>query len=299
MVISIIGTNGLLSSSILTFCHLNLIEVHLYGRTVPKLNHYASFTHVDLLNLQINFDNLSKSDVIIYAAGAGIQSNRVEDVNTVYNLNVFIPIQICNSLKHSNFKGTFVSFGSYFEIGENNENKEFDELEVLRSQLKAPNDYTITKRMLSRFFSSFNAPFNFIHFILPTIYGETESPHRLIPYTLASIKNVTKITFTSGEQVRQYVYIDDVVNTLFHSVKGNLESGIYNICGAEEFSVKELVSLLFQLNQKVLPDDVFGKTERVDVGMKVLRLNGEKLKSKIGYLQTIKISEVFNKYNFQ
>lgn len=51
---------------------------------------------------------------------------------------------------------------------------------------------------------------SFLHFILPTIYSEYEDQNRLIPYMLRAIKNGEKLSFTSGEQVRQYLYVDEV-----------------------------------------------------------------------------------------
>ncbi|MEO6524905.1 MAG: NAD(P)-dependent oxidoreductase [Mucilaginibacter sp.] len=296
MHISIIGTNGLLSACIGSYCNEHGLELHMYGKTEPKHHTYTKFIKIDLLNENLHYEELSKSDVIIYTAGAGIQFHLKESPDAVYNLNVSIPVSICNNLIRTGYKGAFISFGSYFEIGETAEESAFTEVDVLRSQLVAPNDYSISKRMLSRFFNSFRAPFTFLHFILPTIYGEHESAYRLIPYTLRAINENTNLTLTSGVQVRQYIYIQDVVNVLFNSIASNLVSGIYNISGVEEFSVKELVTVLFDLNDKEIPDNIFGKTDRVDVGMKVLRLNGDKLKNSIGYTPSTKIAQVYNKY---
>ena len=65
------------------------------------------------------------SDIIIYAIGAGIQSDLKEGFNLIYNLNVTVPVSICNKLKELDYKGTFVTFGSFFEIGETKETKPF------------------------------------------------------------------------------------------------------------------------------------------------------------------------------
>ncbi len=299
MHISVIGTNGLLSSQIAAACDDQSFKLSMYGRTEPKSKNYSDFHKVDLLNDQLNYEEIKQSDVIIYAAGAGIQYFLKDNAHAIYHLNVTVPVQICYNLKQINYKGTFISFGSYSEIGEMTNNRLFTEEDVLQSQFAAPNDYTVSKRMLSRFFSSFNAPFTFLHFILPTIYGENESNHRLIPYTLKSIYKNTELNLTSGEQIRQYIYINDAVDILFRSIKVNLPSGIYNITGVEDLSVKELVTMLFALNGKALPEGIFGKAERADVGMKVLRLNGEKLQKYIGITPASKISEIYNKYNVE
>ena len=106
----------------------------------------------------------------------------------IYALNVAVPVKICNQLKQTGYKGVFISFGSYFELGENSDDHFFTETELLQSQRRTRSDYSISKRMFSRFISSVEMPYKTWHFILPTIYGERESAHRLIPYTIC-IKN--------------------------------------------------------------------------------------------------------------
>lgn len=296
MKISVLGTNGLLSTNIGKFCNINGFELDMYGLEKPYSHSYTNYFKINLLRDDLNFNRLKDSDLIIYAVGAGIQSNLKENTDLIFNLNVTIPIMICNHLNQAEFKGRFVTFGSYFEIGTNTNNICFSEDDLLKSQNKVLNDYSISKRLLSRFANSANLIFTYWHFVLPTIYGEMESEHRLIPYTIKSIDTNSDISFTSGDQIRQYIYIDDVINIIFDSVNSNLEGGIYNISGVEEFTVKELVKRLYEFKGRKLPENVFGKTERVDSGMKILRLNGEKLLSLISYIPCIKISDVYDRY---
>lgn len=298
MRVSLLGSNGFLSNSIGLFCNRMGYKLDIYGKEKPNYHSFTNYIELNLMQDQLDCNRLKESDLIIYAIGAGIQSNLNEESELIYSLNVTIPITICNSLKYLDYKGHFVTFGSYWEIGATSEERSFNEKDILGSDLRVFNDYTISKRLLTRFASSFNSKFTYWHFILPTIYGEMEQDHRLIPYTLKSIDYNSEIFFTSGDQIRQYIYINDVVNIIFDSINSNLDSGIFNIAGVEEFTVKELVVELFRLKGNVVPLDVFGKTNRADVGMKVLRLNGDKLKEKINYMPTIKISEVFKKYKF-
>ena len=296
MLVSLIGTNGLLSGCVGLFCNQKGYHLNVYGRTAPQKHSYTQFIKTDLLSDNLDYAALAKSDIIIYAAGAGIQFHLKENSDSVYKLNVFVPVQICNHLKDLKFKGTFVTFGSYFEIGENLEDLAFTEIDILQTKLKAPNDYVISKRMLTRFFSSFQSTFTSLHFILPTIYGETESNYRLIPYTLRSINENQELRLTSGEQVRQYIYINDIAQLLFETIDSTIESGVYNVCGVEEFSVKQLVTKLFNLCNKELPENIFGKSQRIDTGMKILKLNGTKLSTKINFIPTTTIDQIYHKY---
>lgn len=95
----------------------------MYGLSAPEKHKYNNFYKVNLVNEQLSFNTIIKTDMIIYAVGGGIQSNLNESSDLIYKLNVSIPVSVCNNLKSLNYTGAFISFGSYFEIGENSDNK--------------------------------------------------------------------------------------------------------------------------------------------------------------------------------
>lgn len=296
MKVAVIGTNGLLSDCIGKYCNTNNHKLMMYGLDIPVRHFFNSFTQINLAHQDLDYQAILNADLIVYAAGAGIQSNLKENAELIYNLNVAVPVKISIGLKTNGYSGTFVSFGSYFEIGENAENHCFDEIELLQSQRRVVNDYSVSKRMFSRYITSVEMPFITRHFILPTIYGENEAAHRLIPYTLNALKTNADISFTTGEQVRQYIYIEDVVEIIFKAQAKIIPSGLYNISGTETYTVKELVTKLFQMMGKPLTESVFGKTERSDTGMINLQLNGDKLYSAIDYKPQIKLIDVYDRY---
>lgn len=295
MKVSIIGCNGFLSTAIAKYGNEKNWDLDVFGLEEPN-HQYSSFYKVNLMNDEIDCSLLLKSDMVVYAAGAGIQSNLREDNSLIYRLNVVVPVLICNKLKKLGFAGTFVTFGSYFEVGEVVEERKFTEMDILTTPSYAPNDYVISKRMLSRFVSSYHHNFTHWHFYLPTIYGELENPVRLIPYTIKSIKEGKPLQFTSGEQVRQYVYVDEIPQMLELAIARSLPTGIYNVEGAEILSVKEIVTLIHQTLKEPLDNNCFGTANRDDVGMKFLALDGSKLCSAIGFVPSTKISDIVDKY---
>lgn len=295
MKISIIGTNGFLSHAIAHYFICKGNELNMYGLNEP-VHMYNSFKKVDLVKESLDYDKLCLSDLIIYAVGAGIQSNLKENNSLIYELNVTVPITICNKLKEYNYKGTFVSFGSVFEIGNTIEERFFTERDLLTSIAFAPNDYTISKRMLSSFVHSYQHDFKHWHFYIPTIYGEGENSTRLIPYTINAIKSGVTLSFTSGVQTRQYVYVREIPIILQKAFECSLPDGLYNIEGNETLTVKEIVHIIHQSMGLNVPEDCFGKTERVDTGMKYLALNGAKLFKYIQYTPICKIKDIIHNY---
>lgn len=296
MKISILGTNGFLSTAIARYSNLQGWDMDMYGLDEPVGHKYDNFYKVNLMDTDLNYNRLLTSDIIIYAIGAGIQSNLNEDYNLIYTLNVTVPVAICNKLKELDYEGRFVTFGSVFEMGETCDERYFTEEDILSSICVAPNDYTVSKRMLSSFVASYKHNFTHWHFYIPTIYGEGENPKRLIPYTIYSIRNGEKLSFTAGDQTRQYIYVSEVPCVIGLAVEKNLPSGVYNIEGKETVTVREIVSKIHRSMGKKIPSDCFGGIQRNDATMKYLALDGKKLREAIGFEANISIVDVIDKY---
>ena len=296
MKISILGTNGFLSTAIAQYANEAGWNLDMYGLDEPRSHKYDNFYKVNLMDTALDCSGLLASEIIIYAIGAGIQSNLKEGNDLIYNLNVTVPVRICNALKAAGYQGKFITFGSVFEMGETTEECFFTEEDIQTSLAVAPNDYTVSKRMLTRFISSYKHEFTHWHFIIPTIYGESENPKRLIPYTINAIKNGEELHFTAGDQTRQYIHVSEVPRMIDMAYKKNIPSGIYNIQGKETITVKEIVTLIHKVLGKQVAEGCFGSAQRADVGMKYLALDGRKLKSLTGFEATVRLEEVIKHY---
>ena len=246
MKLLLIGSNGFLADSIGKFCNKKNIEIEVWGLKAPIKYNFNKFNYINLLTHEVNMNEAVEADLIIYAAGAGVQFSQIDSYNKIYHLNTFVPIKIIKELTRIKFKGYIVTFGSYFEFGENNINKFLKEKDIIYSSNPVPNDYCVSKRLLTRFITSTRIENKYLHFILPTIYGEHENSNRLIPYLINAIKNKEVIKVTTGEQVRQYLYVDDVAPILFDVIKKNITSAIYNISGGENFAIKNLVNFILK-----------------------------------------------------
>lgn len=296
MKISILGTNGFLSTAIAKYANEAGWDLDMYGLDEPRSHKYDNFYKVNLMNAELDCSGLLASDIIIYAIGAGIQSNLKEGNDLIYNLNVTVPVRICNTLKAEGYKGKFITFGSVFEMGETTEERFFTEEDIQTSLAVAPNDYTVSKRMLTRFISSYKHEFTHWHFIIPTIYGESENPKRLIPYTINAIKNGEELHFTAGNQIRQYIHVSEVPRMIDMAFAKDIPSGVYNIQGKETMTVKEIVTLIHKVLGKKVPEGCFGSAQRADVSMKYLALDGSKLKTATGFEAYKSLNEMIVKY---
>ena len=282
MRISILGTNGFLSTAIAKYANDKGWHLSIFGLDEPREHSYDVFQKINLMDADLDCSCLLDADIIVYAIGAGIQSNLKEGANLIYALTVNAPVSICNKLKELNYKGRVVTFGSYFELGECDLQHPATEQDIINAVAPAPTDYVVSKRMLTRFVSSYKHNFTHWHFILPTIFGAGENPLRLIPYSINAIRKHEEVHFTSGQQVRQYIHIDNIPRILDLSLKNHVPSDIYNIEGKDIASVKEIIENLYKAFNINIPHNCFGKTSRSDISMPYLALCGDKLKELIG-----------------
>ncbi len=282
MKICIIGSGGFLSTKLVNYLIDKNHEISLIGRRKPKDNLKIIFHELDLLKKNIHIDVCSQSDVIIYTAGLGVYSGKETKAEDIFTINTFVPIHLIQQLKKFEYRGKLMTFGSYFEIGTNNDfETKFTESEIISSLNKVPNDYCLSKRLLSKYLFDVELPFTYFHCILPTIYGKGENTNRLIPYLINSIIEKKQIQLTAGNQIRQYLLIDDAVKIILDMLNSDIESGIYNFPSAETISVKEIVKVIHDSFKIELNHDIFGQEKRKDELMPVLRINSEKISEKI------------------
>jgi nucleoside-diphosphate-sugar epimerase len=277
MRIAIIGSTGFLGFNLSLFLNDLGYDLTLFGR-----NNHIKLQSISFNELKIreeeNFAKLLEFDIIINAIGSAVQSNIIIPPNEIYDINLNFPIRLINYLNLKKFEGKLFTFGSYFEIGDEKENKSYSEIELVNSKNKVPNDYCVSKKLLSQFISLRESTINHLHLILPHIYGENETDNRLLPYLIRTISNNETPLLSSGEQIRQYLYIEDLCNILneifkkpYFEVSGFLNMPCYETC-----RIRDIIETVFDHLSVRIDDSMFGKLTGRDTSMKYLVLNSER-----------------------
>jgi nucleoside-diphosphate-sugar epimerase len=299
MKIAIIGSTSFLGQFLIKeFVDAQYLPT-LFGSIESKDYSELPFKYFRYPHTLLDYNLLYDFDVIIYTAGAGIQSNLQESSELIYELNSFIPIRIQNALFQSKFKGKFITFGSYFEIGNELTDKSFSEEELVASSNLVPNHYCASKRILSRYLNSCYQTIDFYHLILPNIYGKGENESRIIPYLLNAIQNDTDIKLTSGLQYRQYIHATDIAKTVLDIANGNYSKGLYNLCNDSSVQIKDLVKSVFLVTgneHRYIEEKLFGTAVRTDTAMPYLRMNNAKAKQTFSFQPQISINEGIKSY---
>ncbi len=283
MKIAIIGGNSFLGKQII----IKLIEtkktidLHVFGSSLNdtfKSVDFLTFHEYCYPEIRLDYLLLSDFDAIYFCAASGVQASIAFEASQIFGVNVLEPIQLSLELEKNNFKGKFITFGTYYEIGSNIIDRMFSEDDVIYSRGKSPNNYCSSKRLLTRYYSGNNLKTNWFHFILPNVYGPTENPKQLIPYLINSIQNNESIQVTKGTQTRQYIHINDVVDFVYDLlfIDSLPEPSIYILAPDNSISIKDLVETIFStLNYNA---DNVNIINRADENMKFLSLDTSKTK---------------------
>lgn len=305
MKISIIGANGMLSVALTKYFYGRQdTTVVVYGLDAPQGYSCDEFYATNLLKQRLDYESIAQCDVIIYASGAGVQAALNTDSGLMYALNVTAPIDITLGLKKVGFKGVYVSFGSYMEIGINDEDgKAFNENDVVCSPLPVSNDYALSKRLYGRYMRDFVSDFIAYHFILPNMFSEDDLKPgtRLVPYTLKFLqdytagKQVEKPKFSAGTQTRQFITLEEMIMTVDKAINAKIPSGLYCVGGGEFLSIRSLIERLFAIYKVPCKDEYFGQSVRRDGDIRSLRLDGAKLYNALGYQPDKTIEDIFKR----
>lgn len=81
------------------------------------------------------------------------------------------------------------------------------------------------------------------------VYGPGEGMHKLIPQLIKSILLNEKLDMTFGEQIRDYLFIDDLIDAYIKlATSNNIDFyASYNVCSSVPISIKEIANLLCEI----------------------------------------------------
>ncbi len=104
--------------------------------------------------------------------------------------------------------------------------------------------YSLTKVYAENLIKTYSKTYDKKYTILRlfNFFGKDMSDKFFIPQMIASLKNNSSFGMTEGEQKRDFLYIDDVINAMVLSVTNSTQQNeIYNVCSGVAVSLRELV----------------------------------------------------------
>lgn len=298
MKVAVIGSDSFIASRIIGY----LLTYPSYiitgfGRDKRQIIHNNYTCHKFYFpDYPLDYKALLDYNAIIIAVSAGVQSNSKTEEEQVIKVNYYFQRNIFEYLQQNEYGGKVITFGSYFEIGNNLEERYFDEKEVVESKRTTNGSFYIkSKRMFTRYVYLNTFAFQNYHLVLCTVYGKGENERRLIPYIVNAIKTSSNISLTNGKQIRQYLHVSDLNRLIDCIIRGNYSSGIYNVSNPKPIRINELVKYLL-LNDEKKVVSVKYDAPRIDVSMECLLVSNIKAVSTFGWLPNLDIEYGVKEY---
>lgn len=232
-------------------------EVHVFVRPesnrwrIADLAHELILHDVDLRDAQTVEREVTaiKPEGIFHLATYGGFSFQ-QNVEAIYAANFLGTINLVTACEKTGFT-CFVNTGSSSEYGlKMQPMKESDLLEPL-------GDYAVSKAAATLFCRSEaiqkNLPIINVRIFSP--YGPWDDPQRLIPYVMSSLLNGKAPALSNPASVRDYIYIDDVIDAYLAVLGSNVVPGaIYNVGSGRQTNIGNVVSKISsRIDNGVLP----------------------------------------------
>jgi nucleoside-diphosphate-sugar epimerase len=282
--ILVVGGNGYLGKFLVKVLRENEADIFVISRNCEQSN--SQFT-VDITNFDETYKVIQKiKPDIVYHLAANISRNR--DF-TIYKEMATVNVQgTLNILKSLEGIDAHFIFTSSSEIYGNNASP-FHENQIP----KPVSPYSLTKinaEMLVQTYST-NQSKKFTNLRVFNFYGESMPEGFFIPQMIQSLKKGEDFLMTKGEQVRDFLYVGDVVKALVLTAKNTSSYGeTMNVCSGKGTKLSQLAAAV-NTSMKTKAKIVLGAIPYRDNEVWEMIGDNSKIKKIIGFEPKISIDK--------
>ena len=244
----ITGASGFIGANLVNDLINSKDQIHILIRkesNLWRLNNIISRCNVHFVDISqikdvANIISKIKPEIVYHCATYGVYSNQ-KDTDKIEKTNLIGTKNLISSLAKNNNLKRLVNLGSVFEYGPKlGLIKETDSTQGLDHYSKSK---ILQTKMVEDFVNQYNLPA--ITLRVFTAYGNYEEPGRLISDIMVAIIKKNPIKILSSSAIRDFVYINDVINALkIISVKSGIDGEIFNVGSGNASSVENIVNLV-------------------------------------------------------
>ncbi len=290
--ILVIGGTGFIGSNLSNYLINEGMEVTIIRKSKSLKNNYGLLNsckifcanienYKELIDLNIEWD----FDFVINASGYADHSKFSESNNDIINSHFLGVVNIVRILKKNNLQ-RYIHIGSGEEYGkpENPSN------EILREESCTP--YAFSKTAATHFLQMLYRSENFPAVILRPflVYGNNQAKNKLIPYLIDKCLNNENILLTSGNQIRDFIHINDLIYAikLICDSKDNFINGeIYDVSAGDIMSIRKITEKIQIMTKGGNP--IYGSKIMRDSEGLLLHSNSHKLRDHLNWKPKVKL----------
>ncbi|MCA6437463.1 MAG: NAD-dependent epimerase/dehydratase family protein [Bacteroidetes bacterium] len=245
--VAVIGSNGFIGSHLTNYL-LTQKNIHLtlFGRSSRSSSNSNILYHqINLMDSASNANYFKDIDLIYYLVSETIPANSWANplIDVEKNLIPFLTFTECISKLKVKKIVYLSSAGTVYGTTNQKVNEEFD---------KNPfSPYGITKLTIENFLRYYKTKYNINYDVyrISNVYGSGQDTSKglgLINTLLEKIITENKITvFGDGNNLRNYVYVNDVAKLLTLSIDKPINnSEVYNLSSNDTLTINEIVEMI-------------------------------------------------------
>ena len=280
----------------LSYCS-NLDSIKLIEKDLNSQRH--NLIHINLANKEDTFQAFQESDpdIIFHLAAESHVDRSIDEPSSFIESNIlgtFNLLEATNnhfrnlsSQRKKIFRLIHIStdevFGSLGEAGSFDENTPYNPRSPY-SASKASSDH-----LVKAWFNTYGTPIILTN--CSNNFGQWQFPEKLIPVTILKALNGDKIPlYGDGKNIRDWLFVEDHINGLLLAAsKGKLGES-YCIGGNEEKSNKEIVEIICEVLDEIVPQNKSYKSLITFVNDRPghdfrYSINSSKIKKELGWAQ--------------
>ena len=251
------GGSGFIGSVLVRRLLQEGVQVACLGRSKERISDRLRLKELKVIETSFQTPELKAKlatlspppDTVFHLASYGVRPED-RDPEQLIEGNVSLVVRLLEAVRNWSIR-KFIHVGSCSEYGFPLSDK------VLISEnhpLRAVSPYGAAKAAAGLFGNviahGWNIPF--VTLRLFNVFGIQEGPQRLVPYLISHLMNHEPVDLTPGEQVRDLLYVEDVVEALLLAGESDavLPREVYNICSAQPVRIRQVGETVAESLQK-------------------------------------------------
>lgn len=290
--ILITGINGFIGSHLARKLRHLGADVYGISKTIEKKNKILKASILDFSAIN-KFIRKSKIEVCLHLAGKSLVEDGQKDPDQTFKTNIEGALNILESARQNNLKKIIIASTAHI-YG----NNKLPYLETYTPRPSRP--YETSKACVDLIAQSYIVTFH-LPILIPrfvNIYGPGDLNFtRLIPKTIKAVLAGNNPQMWGGDSVRDYLFIDDVIEAYLLLIKIRLDAvgsnKIFNFGSGNNTSVENLIKRIIFLSDKKLKINKISEERPLEINQQYVSLN--KASKILGWKSTTSLDEGLKK----